>query len=175
MIRTLRTMPGAVLAAFVTAGCAGLGDSASVATEPARPLMLETLKLVMEQGTNGNSPARVDLVRTQDAMLTNQLLAIETGAWFAGKRDAFKSAHPEALFNEWEPVPGVVVGPEELAVDVAVAGVLFCGVNNGSAPLRLERDGDVAVHISDDGCEIRGGTPSKEPGVLDDLKNLLPW
>ena len=175
MTQLTRAVPGALLVAFITAGCASSGGSPSGVTEPARPLMLETLKLVMEQGTNDDSPARVDLVRTRDAKLIDQLLAIETKAWFAGKRDDFKNARPDALFDEWEPVPGVVVGPQQLAVDVAVAGVLFCGVNNGGAPLRLERDGDVAVHIGDDGCEIRGGSPSKEPGVLDNLKNLLSW
>lgn len=175
MTRIVRTMPGVVLAALVTAGCAGSADRTAVATEPARPLELETLKLVMEHGANDNSPARVDLVRAQDVKLIDRLLGIESGAWFAGERDAFRSAHPEVLFDEWEPVPGFVVGPEKVAVDVVVAGVLFCGVNDGSAPLRLERDGDVAVHIGDDGCEVRGGTPSKEPGVLGDLKDLLAW
>ena len=134
----------------------------------------------MERGANTNSPGRVDLVRVADPAVVDKLLAIDTATWFETQRDAFRNAHPEAFIDEWEPVPGVVVGPEPVALEADLAGVLFCAAARAAPPIRLERDGDLIVHVTDAGCEIRGGTPSKAPegggfglkGLFEGLKGL---
>ena len=167
----VRAVLANLLVLLATVGCA---SDRGAATEPVRPLRLENITLAMVQGANNNSPARVDLIRVEDVTLIKQLLSIETTAWFAEKRDAFRNAHPEAIFNIWEPVPGVVSGPFEVGLDIDVAGVLFCGVKIASAPLRFERDGNVIVRIDDTGCVISGGEPSDEPGWFDN-SNFWPW
>ena len=163
-----------VLAVIALAGCAG--DTEKVTT-PARPLILERISLVMAPETNDHWPAQVDLVRVRDVELVGQLLRTETRTWFAESRDAFRQAHPEALFDSWEVVPGTVAGPFDATLDDGpVAGVLFCGTLSAASvppPIRFERDGEVTVHIDDEGCTLSGGSPSKEPtnwfGSLFDL------
>ena len=156
----VRILPSLALAA-VLVGCGGGGASAPAPLE--RVLRLDTLVIAMERGANANSPGRVDLVRVADPALVDKLLAIDTATWFETQRDAFRNAHPEAFIDEWEPVPGVVVGPEPVALDADLAGVLFCAAARADPPIRLERDGDLIVQVTDAGCEVRGGMPSKAP------------
>jgi hypothetical protein len=151
-------------------GLAGCATDGETLTEVKRPLRLERITLTVASKANDNWPVPVELVRVQDATLIDQLLRIEAQAWFDGEADAFRKAHPEAFFGFWEVVPGTVVGAEDVEIeDEEVAGVLFCGLrSNPTPPLRFERDGDVTVHIDDDGCRLSGGEPSKEPGILPD-------
>lgn len=159
------------LASFMLTGCVGSlsggGDDAS----PRRFLKLERIQLAMASAVNDNWPVQVDLVRVRDAALVSELLRIETGAWFSGRRTAFRNTNPDAFIDSWEVVPGTVVGPLETEVGDDVEGVLFCGLRSPPPPLRFDRDGEVVVKIEADGCVLTGGEPSKEKGVLD----FLPW
>lgn len=148
------------LAALLLLGCGGRGDDSAVE----RPLKLKQLTVDMAEQTNDNWPARLDLVRFEDASLADELLRVETDVWFASGKQTFERAHPEALFDSWEVVPGTVVGPFDVKVDGRVVGVLFCGTRTPPPPLRVERDGKVVVHVDEDGCSLGGGKPSKARG-----------
>ncbi len=152
----------AVLAVPVAlAGCiGGLGLGGDDGEKLERVLRLETITLTAQRGVNGDWPVPVELVRLRDPALVREALRIETRSWFGEAGDAFRSAHAEERYDAWEVVPGGVVGPQMMQVDRRVAGVLFCGTRSSPPPLRFERDGDVVVHIGDEGCSITGGEPS---------------
>ena len=170
MDRARAGLAAAAIAAIGLAGCGG-GNGESFA-EPRRPLRLQTLELVMTSDANERWPAQVELVRVADAGLVSRLLGIEAGTWFDGAGAAFRSAHPDAVFDAWEVVPGTVVGPFAMEVPGEVAGVLFCGLRSPPPPLRFERDGEVTVRIDGEGCSLDGGEPSSEPGLF---SRLSPW
>ena len=143
-------------------GCAT--DSAQV--EPARPLRVESATLSLAPEANERRPVRVSLVRVDDERLAGDLLAAAGTDWFeGGGREAFLAAHPTALHDWWEVVPGTTIGPFDLRARRALAGVLLCDVGP-RAPVRVERDGEIRIGIDDDGCRIEGGEPSREPGLL---------
>ena len=164
--------PEAGLATMLLALLSGCGGgSGERAEEPLRPLRVEHMTLVMPAGVNDDWPARVELVRVTDNRLVAQLLGIEAGSWFDEAGERFRLAHPEAFFDAWEIVPGTAAGPVGIEVDGDVSGVLFCKTSMPSPPLKFERDGDVTVHIGDEGCTLSGGEPSREPSLWD----LLPF
>ena len=143
-------------------GCA----TDSVRTEPERPLRIESATLSLAPEANGRRPVRVSLVRVEDERLAEDLLAAAGTEWFeGGGREAFLAAHPTALHDWWEVVPGTTIGPFDLRARRALAGVLLCDIGS-RAPVRVERDGEIRIGIDDDGCRIEGGEPSREPGVL---------
>ena len=144
-------------------GCGGGGGRQEEQIHtPARPLVLNTLSFTVEAGVNSNSPVRVELVRVHDMSLISELIRIETSAWFGSAGDAFRQAHPEAIYDPWELPPGLQFGPFAMAVDGQVAGVLFCEAGSGTPPIRMEINGDVGVTISDGGCTLGGGEPVRE-------------
>ena len=157
----------AFAAMCILSGCAGTTEE-EAQVEPKRPLKIETLKLVAARGVNDNSPVPVDLVRVPNVTLLQELLSTETGAWFAERRDRFRNANPGAYIDSWELVPGTVVGPTDVELDIDVAGVLFCGLMNGGggggAPFRVEQDGDLTITVGDTECSVDGGEPSEEKG-----------
>ena len=152
-------------AAALLVGCAGQSEAP---TKPRR-LIVDTVTLVMAAHVNENWPVAVELVRVADADLLRELLAIESSAWFDGEGDKFRSAHPRALSDIWEVVPGTVVGPVDVSYARRVAGVLFCDLR-GRVPQRVERNGAIVVRIEDDGCKI-GSAPSRRRWPA----NLLGW
>ncbi len=148
--------------AAAVAGCGGGGGDEI--EEPSRPLRLRTLELSVGAGVNSNRPVEITLVRVLDAKHLDKLLAIETPAWYDGEREVFEGAAPDSIIQSWEVVPGTRVGPEDMEVDDKVAGVLYCNlIENPQPPTRVERNGQVVVSITDEGCEIGGGTPTREP------------
>ena len=150
---------GTLLTVF---GCA----AESVRTEPARPLRIESATLTLAPEANGRRPVRVSLVRVADERLAENLLAAAGSDWFeGGGREAFLAAHPTAVHDWWEIVPGTTIGPFDLRSRGVLAGVLVCDVGS-RAPVRVERDGELQIGIDDDGCRIEGGEPSREPGFF---------
>ena len=53
-----------------------------------------------------------------------------------------------------ELVPGLVAGPFDLRVDEYVSAILFCDTDAAAAPLRIVEEGELAVHIENEGCEV---------------------
>ena len=144
------------------AGCAT--DTGRI--EPARPLRVESATLSLAPQANERRPVRVSLVRVDDERLARDLLAISGSDWFeGGERDAFLAAHPTAVHDWWEIVPGTTIGPFDLRDRRGLAGVLLCDVGARS-PVRVERNGEIRIGIDDGGCRIEGGSPSTEPGFL---------
>ena len=134
------------------AGCIGGGGPGAPA--PARPVQIDSLTFEMAATANGRRPARVGLVQFEDPSLAEQLVAIPPAEWFGPKGEAFRNAHPAAYYDDWELVPGLVAGPFNLRVEEYVAAILFCDTDAAAPPLRIEEDGDLAVHIEPDGCEV---------------------
>ena len=149
--------------ALLVTGCVG-GWRPGFLTPPAPTPKLDSLSFVMKAGANDNWPARVALVRVQDARLVTELIRIDPSAWFGPAGEAFREAHPEAFYDDWELVPGRRAGPFGVAVDEKVAGVLFCETSAGTPPLPMERTGDVTVEVATDGCTLSAGEPASEPG-----------
>ncbi|MCY4453038.1 MAG: hypothetical protein OXC01_13895 [Immundisolibacterales bacterium] len=161
MKRNGRTLAIAGLLA-VSAGCAT--DPGRL--EPERPLRIESATLSLAPEANARRPVRVSLVRVDDERLARDLLAMPGADWFhAGGRDSFLAAHPAAMHDWWEIVPGTTIGPFDLRSRRGRAGVLLCDVGARS-PIRVERDGELRIGIDDTGCRIEGGSPSEAPGIL---------
>ena len=160
MNKGLAAALAATLATLI--GCA----SDSTRTEPERPLRIESATLSLAPAANDRRPVRVSLVRVDDERLAEDLLAVTGPEWFEdGGRDGFLAAHPTAVHDWWEVVPGTTIGPFDLRARGARAGVLFCDVGP-RAPVRVERDGELRIGIDDDGCRVEGGEPSREPGFF---------
>ena len=160
----MRKRPAAAIAGILAAllGCA----TDPGRNEPARPLRIESATLSLSPQANGRRPVRVSLVRVDDERLAEDLLAAAGSDWFdGGGRDAFLAAHPTAVHDWWEIVPGTTIGPFDLRTRRGSAGVLLCDVG-ARAPVRVARDGDLRIGIDDDGCRIEGGEPSREPGLF---------
>ena len=145
-----------LLVALLAGGCAGRDPYAID-----DPLKLKRASFAMAAGANGNRPARVELVRVGDKRLFAELIAMDTTAWFDAVGEAFRRANPRAVYNAWELVPGHVSGPVDVKVKGKLAGVLFCDAPSGSAPFRIEQDGNLTVVIDDTGCRLEGGKRGK--------------
>lgn len=119
---------------------------------------IESVVLVMSADTNEDWPARVHLVRVDDAGTHDRLLAVDPREWFdgAGAR-RFEDAHPQAHIDRWEIVPGTTIGP--FAIDAGLfddfAAVLLCDVESDPPPKTIAMDGDLRIIVTDAGCEIR--------------------
>lgn len=148
MERKLATLPMVLL----VAACGGAGEPEAPAS--ARPVQIDSVTFEMAAKANGGRPVRVGLVQFANPSLAEQLIAIPPAEWFGPKGDAFRAAHPNAYYDDWELVPGLVAGPFDLRVDEYVSAVLFCDTDAAPPPLRIEEDGDLAVHIEPEGCEV---------------------
>ena len=149
MEKKLAALP---IVAFV-AGCLGGGDGQE-APATARPVQIDSVTFEMAATANGGRPARVALVQFANPGLAEQLVAIAPGDWFGAKGEAFRAAHPDAYYDDWELVPGLVAGAFDLRVEEYVSAILYCDTDTAPAPLRIEDDGDLAVHVVPDGCEV---------------------
>ena len=132
----------------------GGGSKKEQTTKPKDNLNLRTVTVTMAPNANNGWPASIELVRVTDADLVTELLAITPQDWFGAKGEAFKLAHPEAYFNQWQPVPGSSTPAENVAVRSRVAGVLYCNLPGISAPSRVRQDGHIVIRITEHGCEV---------------------
>ena len=137
-------------------GCLGLWGDEEEVPSPARPVQIDSVTFEMAAEANGRRPARVALVQVENANLVEQLFSIPAAEWFGEQGRSFRAAHPNAYYDDWELVPGLVTGPFNLKVDEDVTAVLFCHTDAATPPLRIEEagDGDIAVHIEPSGCEV---------------------
>lgn len=174
-----KTTGGLVLAAALVqmTGCAnpvtnmipgvGGGGNKEQVEKPAKLLKVKTISLNMLPGTNENWPVAVELVRVRDMALVDTLLRISTEEWFGEMGESFRQAHPEALYDAWEVVPGTQVGPFRVRERGKFAGVLFCRTRQETPPLRFLKNGEVTINIDNSGCTPSGGKPGRG--------RLLPW
>ena len=150
---------GTLAVALLAVGCAGNGQQ-----RIEQSANLRTLTFAMDVNVNRNRPAAVELVRVADENLVDELLAIDTAAWFGGEGKAFRLANPSAVTDTWEVVPGSPSEPYDVSLKRGfgkrmlrrgkVAGVLYCDTWAPSPPSRIVRDGHVSVTVSDDGCAL---------------------
>ena len=150
----------AVVALAGGLGLGGCGGAPEGGVVPDPPLRLERVELHMLEGINEGWPARIALVRVPDAALVEGLLRMTPEDWFGAPGVAFLQAHPQAMHEHWEVVPGTRVGPIDVRRTGDLAGVLFCGLRESVAPSRVQRDGDVVVSVDASGCTVLGGVAS---------------
>ena len=140
-----------VLCALI-AGCTGAGPE--VPAQAGRPVRIDSVTFEMAAEANRRRPARVAVVQFGNAILAERLLAIPAAEWFGKKGEAFRGAHPDAYYDDWELVPGLVAGPFALRVEGYVSAILFCDTDAATPPLRIGDDGDLAVHIEPEECAV---------------------
>ena len=141
-----------LLVIVLIAGCAGGGEPET--PQSARPVQIDSVVFEMAAEANGRRPARVGLVQFANPSLAEQLAAIPPAEWFGAKGEAFRASNPGAYYDDWELVPGLVAGPFAVKVDEYVSAILFCHTDAAAPPLRIDEDGDLAVHIEPAGCEV---------------------
>ncbi len=156
---------GASLA--LAAGCAAPAGGSAAAGTPLT-LTVETITLRMAADVNDRWPVPVELVRVADPAAREQLLAMNADDWFGSAGEAFRVANTDALYDSWELVPGTTAGPFDVRVAGRHGGVLFCDLRGEEPQLAVpfERDGDVLVSVSDEGCTLAGGCASRRAGLL---------
>lgn len=160
----LRALAGLCLALGVLtlAGCAGQEQTAAAA----QTVSVQTVSFRVAPDTNDNRPVLVELARVPVGGLVDELLAMKTDAWFDEAGERFRTTHADSVYDYWEVVPGEETGPYDVGVRSELAAVLFCDVGE-RLPMRFERDGDVLISVSDDGCTVGGGCASREPGLFE--------
>ena len=149
----MRTVALAWLILLALAGCGGLGSDNGTEL-----LVVDITSVVLEMNENANDdwPARIDLVRVDDAGTYAGLLAVDPVEWFEGVgARKFEDAHPQAYLDRWEIVPGTTIGPYDLGLFDDVAAVLLCDVASNPPPKAVALEGDLLVIVTDSGCEIR--------------------
>ena len=152
-------LPCLVLLALT--GCAGglgsfIGDVLARDTGPPA-VDISSVVLEMTENANDDWPARVHLVRVDDAGTYARLLTVDPTEWFDGEgARKFEDAYPQAWFDRWEIVPGTSVGPFEFDVGFFddFAAVLLCDVESGPPPKAVAVEGDLRIVVTDAGCEI---------------------
>ncbi len=121
---------------------------------PDRPTRIREISFEVESGANGNWPVSVELVRTPDQAMVNELMDMGTRVWFSEVGDEFRNANPDVRFDSWEVVPGTVAGPYRIPLDARVAGVLFCNADSAFGPILLDAAASQTVFIGSRGCEV---------------------
>ena len=114
---------------------------------PANPTRVREVAFDVAPGANGNWPVRVDLVRTPDGRLIDELLDMDTRSWFGSEGEEFRNANPDVRFDSWEVVPGTVAGPYDVRHDGRVGGMVFCDVEGSYGPIQLGPSAAVVVEI----------------------------
>ena len=118
---------------------------------------ITSVVLVMSENANDDWPARVHLVRVEDADIHARVLDVDPTEWFdgAGARK-FEDAHPQAHLDRWEIVPGTSIGP--FAFDPGLfddfTAVLLCDVESNPPPRTVALEGDLRIMVTDTGCEV---------------------
>ena len=149
--------------ALLVGGCAGRGGNGID-----EPLKLDRVSFDMKRGANDNRPTRVDLVRVREVALLNDLVEMDTAAWYGAAGEAFRAANPDAITDTWELVPGRPSGPFKVRLEGDYAGVLFCDAGGPSPASRLQRDGHVTIEADDRGCTVVGG--KRQESLLNRLR-----
>jgi hypothetical protein len=159
----MRTLALPCLVLLALPGCTGgfsgffgdfFGDFLERGTGP--PVVdITSVVLEMSENANNDWPARIDLVRVDDAGTYDRVLAVDPAEWFdgAGARK-FEDAHPRAHLDRWEIVPGTSIGPFDLGLFDDVAAVLLCDVDSTPPPKAVALEGDLRIIVTDSGCEI---------------------
>lgn len=154
----LRVGRGGDVTVHVTAGgCEVDGGRGEGLLERLRRRSFVNLFFATSADAGGHRPVRVELVRTPDPELVDELARLDPGRWFADVREDFRRTHRDVLFDDWELVPDGAYGPFGFAVNSRTEGVLFCG--GSERPLRIPWEQDIEVHIDGTGCAL-----SSEPG-----------
>ena len=125
---------------------------------PEYPTRIREIRFEVAEGSNGNWPVSVELVRTADGSLIDQLMDIDTVAWFDELGEEFRNANPDVRFDNWEVVPGTVAGPYGIRLDGRVAGVLFCSASGSFGPILVGPARSAVVVIDGTGCDLRAGS-----------------
>ena len=158
----MRTLALPCLVLLALPGCTGgfgdfFGDFLERDTGPPA-VDITSVVLEMSEHANDDWPARVDLVRVDDAGTYDRVLAVDPTEWFdgAGARK-FEDAHPRAHLDRWEIVPGTSIGPFEFDLGLFddFGAVLLCDVESNPPPKAVALEGDLRIIITDSGCEIR--------------------
>ena len=158
----MRTLALPCLVLLALPGCTGgfVGDFFSdfLERKPGPPAVdITSVVLEMPENANDDWPARVDLVRVDDAGTYDRVLAVDPTEWFdgAGARK-FEDAHPRAHLDRWEIVPGTSIGPFEFDLGLFddFAAVLLCDVESNPPPKAVALEGDLRIIVTDSGCEI---------------------
>ena len=180
MTKLWRTIALAALGPALTVGCGllpgGGGGGGERNAKPDPPVKIKTVSLAMLPDTNDNWPAAVELVRVRDESLVEVLLRTDTADWFAETGESFRMAHPDALFDDWEVVPGSTVGPVKVGRRGRFGGVLFCGLREPGPPVRVTHKGRVMITVDDSGCVVsRTSKNPKKPDAPNTDKWWIPW
>ena len=122
--------------------------------KPQERIKVKSVSLAMSPDANERWPVRVELVRVKDERLAKSLLLIKTENWFGEEGEGFQKANPQALYDEWEVVPGTAIGPFKTRKRGRYAGVLFCGTRVPRPPERISRKGHMMIHVDDQGCNV---------------------
>ena len=149
-------MRATVLPCLVFLGLPGCGGIDSEGGPEPIVVDITSVVLVMSENANDDWPARVDLLRVDDAGTYTRLLAVDPVEWFDGTgARKFEDANPQAYINRWEIVPGTTIGPFDLGLFDDVAAVLLCDVKSRPPPKAVPLEGDLRIIVTDTGCEIR--------------------
>lgn len=149
----MRTLVLSCLVVLGLPGCGGRGSEGGP-----EPIVVDITSVILEMSENANDdwPARVDLIRVDDAGTYTRALSVDPADWFDGTgARTFEDAHPQAYLNRWEIVPGTSIGPFDLGLFDDLAAVLLCGVKSRPPPKAVALDGDLLIIVTDTGCEIR--------------------
>ena len=156
------SLPCRILAALlvltVVNGCAllgrlGFGDGAD---KPNPKIGVSWVSVAVLPGVNQNWPVSVDLVQVRQEALVELLLQMDPVEWFGGGGEGFRLAHPDAVLNQWEVVPGTAIEPERVRRRGRFGGVLFCGLREPTPPIRVAHKGRLRVTVDESGCALNG-------------------
>ena len=150
-------------------GCAVEGEGrAERFRDRLRRRRLVTVTFSTSADAGGHSPVRVELVRSPDPDVVEELARLEPRNWFADAAEEFRRAHRHVLFDHWELVPDATFGPFRFAVNRNGEGILFCA--GADRPLRIPWRKQIAVHIDGAGCEL-----GHAPATQDDSGDESLW
>lgn len=161
----------ALLAAIVLSGCSSGGD----VKPPVPPVRVTKVSLTMLPDINQGWPVEVELVRVRDEALVGVLLQIDGKKWFDETGPGFRLAHPDAVFDHWEIVPGTAIGPFDIRRRGRFGGVLFCGLREPVPPVRVAHEAEVQIVVDESGCTVNGASTVDESGtgsLVDGIKGL---
>ena len=141
------------VAAMLAAGC-GIGEKSGDA-DAVQVLEIDSIVLEMKAGVNDDWPARVSLVRVDDVGLMNNLLHMDTRAWFGeGGRRHFATRIPRHSTTTGKSCRDRASDRFDAWIDEDVVGVMFCGTRGNPPPLRLTTNGDIRIEIGHEGCAV---------------------
>jgi len=146
-----------LLVALLGTGCSFLG----IFSNPDRPdprTRVTWITLTVLPDVNDNWPVAVEYVRVREEPLMDVLLRMGANEWFEAAGDAFRLSQPEAVFDQWEIVPGTSIGPIEVRRRGRFGGVLFCGLRGTPPPpVRVAERGRVQIVVDNSGCTVSRG------------------